>query len=204
MRKAIGIDMDGCVTNFVHGFTKLANKVSHSAPVLGSHYDMPEWEFRGWYIPDDNHLENIVLEDTWRLIKGSDSFWKYLTPQFPHDLDALVDTARTQPLVFITRRDGVDAYGQTLSWLRNHGINEPLLVRVTGGEEKSSVCKALGIEVMVEDSPKYGAELIRAGVTLMMPEYDYNRQFIEENYGAARPVQSLREGIHKAIMYVNH
>lgn len=201
MHRPIGVDMDGCVTNFVHQFTKWAHAVSPQAPILEGHQSMPAWEFRGWYM-QDSKLEHKVLEETWRRALDSESFWKYMKPQFPAGLTRLAELHRTQPLVFITRRDGVDAYKQTADWLRVHGIEEPILIRVHSGEEKQDICKTFGIRIMIEDSPKYAEGLTDNGVHVVMPRYPYNIDFIA-NKGDWRVtgVGSLSEALERAVQY---
>jgi hypothetical protein len=100
---------------------------------------------------------------------------------FPKDMEFLSKLAEEEPIIFVTRRDGKCPWQDTTQWLVSNGIKNPLVYVVRPGEEKGDVCKKLGIDVIIDDSPKYGEEILSHGHTLIMPIWEYNSKFIENN-----------------------
>src|SRR3990170_7956993 len=93
---------------------------------------------------------------------------------FPDDMAYLASIARTEPVVFMTRREGLGVWEQTVLWLQNHGIEEPLVVRVRSGEEKWEICKKMGIKVLIDDSPKTLEAAKEAGMEAVKISWPYN------------------------------
>jgi hypothetical protein len=89
------------------------------------------------------------------------------------------------------------AYVETLMWLRDWGIDEPLLYRVESGQEKSEICQALGICGIIEDSPTYITEFVNADVHNfgVLIDYPYNRSL---NHTRIHRVTTLGEALGKA------
>ena len=178
-------DIDGVVANFVNRFSKLLNKMDGRCPILQNNNEAPTWDWKDWYAPELPREEvSRLIESAWNKIKsGTDSyFWcKDMEPLFPETMPLLARCAKEEPIIFITRRDGVNPWGDTILWLRRHDITNPLLYVVKPGEEKGDVCKKLGIDVIIDDAPKYADEILSHGHKLIMPIWKYNQDYLDEN-----------------------
>lgn len=184
----IALDMDGCVTNFIRAYTSIAKTIDKRAPIVTDYNEVKSWEFRDWWWPEGYTEE--LNERVWHRILNSPTFWMAPVPLFPHDMPFLASKVRGKySIVFMTRRDGVDPWGQTVWWLKTHGIAEPLVVRVRSGEEKGELCHQMGIRVLIDDAPKY-IEASRNKVHIVMPVWPYN----EHVQGVTR-VKSLGDAI---------
>lgn len=193
----IAVDMDGCVTDFVKGFTLALTRYLPEAPVI-SHRDAQDWDLKGdWYWPEftERKVLAVAQEALWENINRSNYFWKKLPPLWPaSDLSVLAENARS--LVFMTRREGDDAWGQTVTWLRTYGIPEPLVVRVHAGEEKHILCDTMGIRVLIDDAPKYVVPAAAAGIHVVMPDHPYNRGV---NHHRVTRVEDLKTALEEAF-----
>lgn len=176
MSNAFAVDLDGCVTSWSKGFSTLCNEINPTAPII-EHGEAQAWRWQRWYAPElSRRAAERVIELAWRQVKLSRDFWLNLEPLFPETMGLLAEMSDTQPLIFITRRDGIDPWNQTVTWLRKQGIREPLVYCVKGGEEKSEVMDKLGLQLIIEDSPKYVTEdLIPAGKSVVLIDWQYNR-----------------------------
>ncbi len=167
---AIACDIDGVVASFAAGFSRLCRKLNPAAPII-DHHDTKyiAWDWHKWYGHDE------TIEEAWKIIRADPTkelFWLGLDPMY--DLTYLKNVHREWPVVFLTRRDGGLAWFQTMQWLEKYEIDEPLLYRVRGGEEKSEVCAKLGISTIIEDSPTYAQEALDAGMNVVLVTYQYN------------------------------
>jgi len=177
MTKAFAVDIDGCISSFSKAFSSLCHEIDRRAPIV-EHADAIAWRWQDWYAPElSRNLTKRLIEMTWHKIKNSRTFWSDAEPLFPDDMPLLAEMSDEQPLIFITRRDGIDPWGQTVGWLRKHGIREPLVYCVKSGEEKSDVMDKLGLQLIIEDSPKYVTEdLLPAGKSVILIDWQYNRR----------------------------
>jgi len=178
----IACDMDGIVTNFSLGFSQVVNKLTDGrAPLVTSHDQVKAWQWKPWYWPEG--FTNKLNEKAWDWIHASPTFWRDLEPLFPDDIPYLASIARTEPVVFMTRREGLGAWEQTVLWLQNHGIEEPLVVRVRSGEEKWEICQRMGIRVLIDDNPKTLMAAKEAGMDALRIDWPYNEHLIGIPYG---------------------
>lgn len=181
----IAVDLDGVVCNWASGFSRLANSLDSRAPLVIDN-QCPEWEWKNWYgMPDLSRSERVhLIEETWRRVKASSDFWyNAISPLFPQDMPYLSELSRRLPVIFMTRRDGRDAWGQSVRWLQTYGVPEPLVYCVRRGEEKGDLCLKMGIDFIIEDSPKYAPELLASGVNVVLIEWPYNKEFRESYEG---------------------
>lgn len=156
----IACDIDGVLADFIKGYSRIETVLS-GEPIITTR-EQPQWDFRS------EHNEAV-----WKLIRTSPTFWQNLPCLFPMDMAYLASLSRNN-VVYMTRRDGVDAWGQTVRWLENHGIKEPLVVRIHSGEEKEHFCAVMGIDVLIDDSPKFIASARKAGVRVVKMSWQYN------------------------------
>ena len=172
---AIACDIDGVLANFVKAFTTLCNDLDPSIPIIESP-NVKSWDCHSWW-GNPTEERSMIVEEAWRRIKstrgqGSCEFW--LNPEPIAPLDKVRQLYRELPLVFMTRRDGFVPWEQTMQWLRQHKIYEPLLIGIRPGEEKPELCAKLGISVIIDDSPKVVIQCLAAGMKVVMPSYEYN------------------------------
>jgi len=170
---AIACDLDGIVADFTHGFSRHINEMTGgAAPIVNNYSTVKTWAWETWYWPGE--FDSEMNEQAWHQILQSPDFWLELHAIFPEQMGLLKRAARRIPIVFMTRRDGNKPYNQTLKWLQNWGVKEPMLVRIHSGEEKSEWCKALGIRTLIDDSPKNMEEAKAAGLNVVTITWPYN------------------------------
>src|SRR3972149_3030766 len=169
----IACDMDGIVTNFSLGFSKVVNSLTNGrAPLVTSYNEVKSWQWKPWYWKEG--FTNKLNERAWDWIHASPTFWRDLEPLFPDDMAYLASIARTEPVVFMTRREGLGAWEQTVLWLQSHGIEEPLVIRVRSGEEKWEICQRMGIQVLIDDNPKTLEAAKDVGLSVVTIDWPYN------------------------------
>lgn len=182
------VDIDGVMADFVHGFTRLGEEL-YGLPVI-SNGEQEDWSWSGsgWCTPEQ---ENEI----WETLKIRRTFWRYL-PTLSNvskaDLALVASVHLTQPLVFVTSRPGLMAWQQTVDWLEEREILEPLVVRTTRTLRKSTVCRNLGLSAAIEDSPAQLEELYKAGIETVKIRWPYNRLA-----RAWCTVASLREALER-------
>ena len=170
---AVAVDIDGVLANFAKAFSALVHDLDPSIPIIeGPNY--PIWDNHLWW-GDPTEERSMIVEEAWRRIKTDSNLGFWWNPEPIGDLSKLEEIYRRLPIVFMTRRDGNNAWWDTLVWLRaKGGIAEPLLYRVHPGEEKHELCAKLGISVIIDDSPKVVEQCLKAGMKVIMPAYEYN------------------------------
>lgn len=178
---AIGCDVDGVVCDFQAAFhtvfSSIGNKHGMTPVAYPGAGNIPEWN---WW----KKLNYLVNEEAWKFIADNPKFWRLLEPL--HDLAYLSEIYKRQPVIFISRRggrhsEGNHAYTETIKWFQDYHIDEPVFYRVPSGEEKSEICKKLGIRVMIEDSPTYALELLEAGIEVVLISTEYNKRLQHKN-----------------------
>ena len=169
----IAVDMDGIVSNFSLGFSKVVRELTAgAAPLVTNYDDITEWEWLPWYWK--GRFSAKLNEQAWDEINRSFDFWQGLEPLFPEQMDELRAMNARREVVFMTRREGKDAFWQTMDWLDKYGIKEALLIRVHGGEEKHVLCKMLGINTIIDDAPKTMKLCRDAGMHVVTITWPYN------------------------------
>ena len=169
---AIAVDIDGVLANFAKAFSTLCHELDSAIPIIeGPNYRA--WDSHLWW-GDATEETSAIVEEAWRHIKSENNRFFWFLPQPISALDKVKELQRKLPIVFMTRRDGPDAWKQTRWWLERQGIEEPLIYRIHSGEEKHEVCAKLGISVIIDDSPKVVEQCLAAGMKVIMPAYEYN------------------------------
>ena len=170
----IAVDMDGVVTNFCSSFSNVIRGLTNGrAPRVVDYNEVATWAWKPWYWLGE--FTNKLNERAWKCVLGSPAFWFSLEELFPRDTPLLRQLNRDVPLVFMTRRDGIQPWSQTVEWLGSRGIREPLVVRVRAGEEKHELCRRMGIKTIIDDNPKT-LELCRdAGMKVVAMSWPYNK-----------------------------
>jgi uncharacterized HAD superfamily protein len=195
-----GIDVDEVCSDFTGAFAVKA------AEVLGrdfSNCGWPEWDCaKSLGITKDEELK------VWDAIKHSSDFNEQLSecprqPGFTAFLNDIFEN-RVANVTFVTARSehvrGVTpTQRQTARWLANHGFENPTVIVA---HEKGEICKALGVNVFVDDNFRNCLAVRQACPTaaIYMPVYTYNEKHIlDAIQNDIRPVNNAFEAIDMAM-----
>jgi uncharacterized HAD superfamily protein len=143
------VDIDGVLADFVDGFTRLGNEMFGLPVKRNSEQTDWDWTKSGWCTSEQEG-------QIWNRISISSTFWGGLLPLdnvAAEDFERIDELHKEVPLVFVTSRMGETAWKQTVSWLENHGVREPLVAIATKGRPKWEICGGLGIDTVIEDAP---------------------------------------------------
>ncbi len=195
-------DIDGVVADFGTTFSKILNGLRSEYPIITDHNEILEWDWKNWYnggVDNNPHLADD-LEYIWEeeIKVRPNIIWRKPEPLFPNAMSELNEYAKSEPIVFMTRRDGPMAWEETSDWLRKHGIEYPMVYVVGPGEEKGDVCKKLKMRTIIDDSPRNAVELLMKGINVVMPRWTYNEEFIkayERKVDHLYVVKSLNEAL---------
>ena len=200
-----GIDIDGVVANFSHGFSLLLYTLDGKdrLPIVENN-DCRSWDWNEWYAQDEISRSELrmLIERAWEehiKIRGN-VLWNTLSPLFPDAMEALNKHAGKHPVMFITRRDGPGAWQETVSCLHRYGVDYPLVYVCKAGEEKSDICHRMRIDTIIDDSPKYAQELLDNDIQVIMPRWRYNKSFRTINFTNEKllPVGNLEDALRTA------
>jgi hypothetical protein len=169
----IGIDMDGVLADFVHGFNHLV-KAMYGITLP---YPAPVWDWA------EGVLTKAQIDAMWDSIR-KDTFLVSLLPLpgAPDALQRLNTLGRNgHDVYFITSRVGSVAKPWTEFWLISHGMDLPTVI-IT--RDKGPVAKALGLDIFVDDKPENNREVIAASPTTQtyLPTHLYN-EWADRSYG---------------------
>lgn len=165
----IALDVDGVIADFIWGFTQVATELG----VMTGRFrtsDQQEWNF-----PCD-------MNAVWEEVKGRWNWWMTLEPITTADeITALNKAIGEHDVYFITSRPrtrGLSAERQTHHWLTSIGLHAAhATVIATKAGSKGVLCKALDIEVVLEDCPANLEDLWRHGVGAYARAQPYNRDW---------------------------
>lgn len=178
------IDIDGCLAEFTEKF-------SEEAVILGvidkpfTQGDQTQWAYRF----------NDV--DVWAKVRSTYNWWMTLNPIVSQDeINLLNDTIRSHQVYFITARPktkGLSADMQTRYWLSSIGVQvDHAQVIATQSGKKGILCKALDLDVALDDKPSEVQDIRKYGV------YCYTRRWPYNNSSENAPhVDSLSEFLEK-------
>ena len=119
---AYACDIDGVVADFCGGFSKIMNGINPRYPIITSN-NTEDWNWKTWYAPDESRDKVAKdIEYVWENVikKVGYTLWNGLDPLFPDQMNALNRHALTEPIIFMTRRDGPTAWKETVDWLRRY------------------------------------------------------------------------------------
>ena len=142
----LGMDLDGCVC-------ELSEPLKEELRKQGIQFDESTypWADDAWF------RENPDVYLKARPVKGAVDGLKRLMQDFD--------------IVYITRRPA-EAFRQTKRWLRDHGIDFPVIVT----EDKGKAAKELGVTLAVDDSPEDIRSYKVAGIPCYVVPKPYNQK----------------------------
>jgi uncharacterized HAD superfamily protein len=142
MEKTIVFDIDGCLADFVKGFTELGHKM-FGIPVLTTDQQLT-WDAIGGTTKEQKNA-------MWEVLKRDEMFWYLLDPLVNATTFARIDSLSLYNRVyFLTTRVGVKVKQQTERWLAFNGIYHPSVI-ISGTHDKGEICKYLGADYAIED-----------------------------------------------------
>lgn len=135
------LDIDGCLADFILGFTTLANKMFNT-PII------PTREHKAWgsFPGLTQEMESTV----WEEIKSSNRFWYNLTPLVSPRVFSWIDSfsQRGHDVYFVTSRLGAYAKQQTEDWLMSQGVLDPTVIV---SSKKGEIASAVGADYCLDD-----------------------------------------------------
>lgn len=147
----IGFDIDGVLANFIPAYQALVVKLAGEDRFQpGDDIDPPCWnwpEFRGY--------SKEVVGEVWKTIMCRSDFWFNLQPIVPNveTLRMLLPTLSAHDTYYITSRPGLAVKTQTEDWLCGVlRVDQPPTTLIVGHRVKGIVCKALGLDVYIDDN----------------------------------------------------
>jgi len=100
-------------------------------------------------------------------------------------------------LYFISAR-GIELLDESRNWFENYGLPKDNLF-FTSGEPKAGVCKELGLDLFIEDSPKNAQEIALAGIPVLLMETEYNKDYADEKIVRCKDWDELMQKISSYI-----
>lgn len=191
----LGIDIDGCLADFVGGYMKLVVEMTgkDKFPAQRTYPDFPtswNWDREAGYTQAE-----VVL--AWDKIKTSPRFWRDL-PDLPTTRNVLsvlsaLERVYGHNVYFLTNRMGDRAKAQTEAWLYKHGFDSPTVLLVA---DKGPVINALGIDVFVDDRPDTIKKVVDEcpNTRVFVVDYAYNR---DDRPARAEAVSSVLDMLQK-------
>lgn len=174
MRK-IGIDCDGCVSDYMAG----------AIPALKKHYGLePNYEVKAYTIeevfgltrenrPPDMRKTLYIEENLFAKLPVLEEGNKELTSQLWTNLGPDLK------IYFVTARDNHPVIMRdTREWLK---INTDRFDDVFHVQNKAEFCKLAGIQVMIEDEVRQIVGLLDAGIDVIMRDQPWNKNFFTES-----------------------
>lgn len=166
----IMIDIDDVLSDFNKKFLEVANK-NFKTPL---NIEIVHWNFHK-SIPDfTKEMEESVFD----IIRNTEDFYECLQPYSNDEefdfLGKLMEKGEHR-FYFITSRfetKGKPVEEQSRIWLKKHLKKD---VKVFVSSNKGELCKELGIELAIDDSPHHIINLIDNGINTYIMDWAYNR-----------------------------
>lgn len=179
-------DMDGVNSDFVWGYTELANFLFPGrVPIYGTGYQ-PAWyrlSEAGFLTPDEDNL-------LWKTINHSTNFWESLQPlATTNDRYHMHTLAKTSPVIYCTTRRGRGVRAQTERWLAKHGFP---IGQVIVTHNKGTALALAGVPQgapIIEDNPKNIMELSQAGYDVYIRDWPFNRGLTQVTQGVPEAIE---------------
>jgi hypothetical protein len=174
----IGFDVDGVLANFFQAYEKLTVEVTGKD--LFGDKKWPKQLPQTWNWPETFGYTNAEMQEVWKHIKNSSSFWEKLWCMVEEeDCQRIHDLGLKHELYFITDRPGIQPQKQTREWLE--WFNMPGSVIISGPHaRKGRICHGLNLDYYVDDKYENIIDVLTVSPTTQtfMIKYPYNSEMI--------------------------
>lgn len=181
----IGIDLDGVLANFQHGYERVIKEASGRD--LFPPVEPPVWDW-----PQHYGYTGEEVSKGWDLIGQSTNFWRTLPPCEGAEIFLEhLNRHWTSEVYFITDRSkGKDVQWQSAGWLEAYGYTRPSVIVTPRHGVKGKIAKALGLDLFLDDKPENIRQIHSAGTTAILHRKSYNQ---EATWPDVRVVNSTME-----------
>lgn len=177
-------DIDGVLADFYAAFSALLS-AEFGVPVYTTQ-TAPSWDLG--YTDDQ-------IKRGFEIISKTPNFWLTVPPlATPHQLRRLADAHHEVPVIFVTARTasaGRSVYHQTVRWLEDCGIKEPLVVTVKRAQDKLPLLERFNPYILIEDSPMVALEAARLGTTTALMDWKYTEHVVHSNITRCNLTEAL-------------
>jgi len=166
----VAFDVDGVLADSIHGFNRwalLRFGLSESELAPFDAYDdyLTRWPR---HVQDElvEVFTEVFFHGAHGVYEGAD-----VLPGALHGVQRLHAAGLASG--YVTRRPGA-LHALTRTWLERHGFPDLPLEHADGEHPKAPRVRAVGAQVMVEDSPEEASALVGAGVRVLLRHEPYN------------------------------
>lgn len=190
----IGIDIDGVLASFEHGFVPIMTEVSGiKFPDLGK----PTWP-ACWDWDLAAGITKAQQRTAWAKLKVNPTFWLDLPPHPGASAFLKWLSHRQQDdIYFITHRMGKQAKWQTERWLKRWGyLNVPTVIMTS---MKGLACRALKADFYIDDKTENCDDVLETSIEthVYMLERAYNRSIM--NLAGRGSLEGFRKLVEEHI-----
>lgn len=182
-RIPVMVDLDGCLADFIRGYTKLGSEMFPGRVHVQETDDREAWhEMNG---PHDGAI--------WDAIKASDNWWMNLPALVPSSVfDSLSHLGEEADVYYVTARVGNAPKLQTELWLRDFGVVNPTVII---SEKKGEVAQALSAEFCIDDKAgnAVAVSYLARGCKSYLLDRKYNRLDHSVIGGRVKRVKSVHD-----------
>ena len=182
----IGIDMDGVLAEFNTDYVELLEEVSGTKTFqdIYNGWEPSEWNYEHTlgFTPQD-------VNEAWRRIGESDSFWFNLAPLYPElNLKGLHES---NDLYFITARPGATAKQQSERWIQ---MVYDFPGTVVMSSNKGPLAAGIGLDLFIDDRAEniWSVKGSSPGTQCFVLDHPYNRHIVP---AMATRIRDLKEVI---------
>ena len=146
------------------------------------------------------HVDRLKPEQFKACIDETHTDEKILAAEpYPHAVETVRAWKEAGHFIHITSHRRLDAHGATAQWLERIGLPYDELYC---SDDKVAHCRAIGIELLIDDSPVNLAAAVDAGLAAATLSHPWNRDICEEEDivcapdwpGLARALEPLLQG----------
>lgn len=160
----IGVDLDGVVCDYQNFLVSYINERLRKNLKIK---DWTDWNFTN---------SGLTSQEFVQLVKHHQvaGMFAYL-PEIPGALEGLEELAQDNSIHIITSRHG-NARRDSLSWLTSREVKYDT---ISFTDNKGKIGRLLDLDYMIEDSPKYAAQMKDEWITPILYNQPWNASFKE-------------------------
>jgi hypothetical protein len=173
----LGIDLDGSIADWNHGFMLEANSLSGKNVVLPPG-GPTQWHFDREYFSEDE------IKAFWNTAGKTYSFWRSLRPLHPHigELNTVINNAAYDDQFFFISTRPKELQRASVEWIKEHlNYGQPWVAHTP---HKGHMAYALQLDAMFDDKPENLINVSRFLGTkckLFLIDQPWNRNFSDDH-----------------------